>query len=64
MPVALLLESEQRADRLALVDASDPLAEQFGYGKNPNAIPRSLADGDAVGGDEFLDFGTLQPLNR
>ncbi len=60
----LLLESEQRADRLASMDAADPLAEQFGYGKNPHTIPRSLADGDAVGGDELLDFRALQPLNR
>jgi hypothetical protein len=46
------------------MDATDSLAEQFGDRKNPHTIPRSCPDGDAVGGDEFLDFGTLQPLNR
>jgi hypothetical protein len=59
-----VLESEQRADRLASMDATDPLTEQLGNRKDPNAIPRSWTDGDAVGGDELLDFGALQPLNR
>jgi hypothetical protein len=53
---------EEGTDGFVVMDAFDPLAEEFRNGKDADAAYVARADGDAVGGDEFLDLRGLQPL--